>query len=412
MPPLLLLSFANDRQGQFLRGIAEEQRAIRKALDPLVQRKLVQVEVLANATAEDIFGAFRTYGDRIQVFHYGGHAQDLELLLSGAERGLDMQGLAQFLGEQKGLELVFMNGCATAAQQQPLQAAGIPRLILTETIIQDQAALQFATQVYQGLAVGHSVSRSFKEAEGATTAQVGGTRRSLVLEAEEEVTDEGLPWRLHEASTGDWSLPTKAPFPWARLAVALGILLVISGSGYALWKHFLPFDMEIRAQYPSDTGDEHFRFTHKLILELPDRELTEDLEEDASLVLDQLTGQGLEVPVVLESPLWELEDSLLSLESGRVPLTLTWKEELTRIQGKVVDQETQTPLYGATVVLGSQQTQTNAQGQFELVVPEDWVPRLSHSITALHASYEARNWTINLSDGQGSYVIPLEQKEG
>jgi len=84
MPPVILLAFANDRSGRFLRSIAEEQRRITQALAPLVDQKLLRVEVLSNATAADIFAAFRRYRDRIRVFHYGGHAQELDLLLSGA----------------------------------------------------------------------------------------------------------------------------------------------------------------------------------------------------------------------------------------------------------------------------------------------------------------------------------------
>ncbi|MCB0839248.1 MAG: hypothetical protein KDD99_21400 [Bacteroidetes bacterium] len=143
-PPIILLAFANDREGEFLRNISEEHRVIKQALIPLVDRGLLIIEELPSATADDIFDAFRKYKDRIQVFHYGGHAQDLELLLNGAEKSFDVVSFAEYLSHQQGLKLVFINGCATATQQIPLQKAGIPWLILTDTAINDSGAKNFA----------------------------------------------------------------------------------------------------------------------------------------------------------------------------------------------------------------------------------------------------------------------------
>ena len=57
--PVILLAFANDRAGDFLRSIAEEHRLIKAALMPLADQGLLRLEELPNATAEDIFEAFR-----------------------------------------------------------------------------------------------------------------------------------------------------------------------------------------------------------------------------------------------------------------------------------------------------------------------------------------------------------------
>ncbi|MEO1448431.1 MAG: CHAT domain-containing protein, partial [Bacteroidota bacterium] len=314
MIPVILLAFANDRQGQFLRSIAEEQRAIRKALDPLVQRKLVQVETLSNATAGDIFEAFRTYGDRIRILHYGGHAQDLELMLSGAERPLDVKGLATFLGQQ-GLELVFMNGCATAAQQPVLQRAKIPSLILTNTAINDRAAQQFASQFYQSMAAGRTVSRSFSEAEGATIAQLGSETRGLVLDEEESDEPESLPWRLHKQSTDGWTLPTKAPFPTRLALIALAALMLLGVGGYSLWRFVIPFDMQVQVVYPEGTNDNQFGpgklMQHNLQLLDPENPQNADLDKPGLTSFIKLKGRGRKVPIDLKSNIFVLKEAQL-----------------------------------------------------------------------------------------------------
>ena len=408
MPPVILLAFANDRAGTFLRSIAEEQRAITQALAPLREKKLLQVEVLSNATAADIFAAFRRYRDRVRVFHYGGHAQDLDLLLSGSERPLHMPGLAQFLAQQKGLELVFMNGCATAAQQAPLTAAGIPRLILTETAINDAAAQQFAGQFYQALASGRSVAQGFAEAEGAAIAQLGAARRSLTWqEKDAEAAEDSLPWRLHRSQEEPFALRTERPFPWARAITGALLFLALAGGGYGLWRLALPFDLRVPVQYPPAVTDAHFRYAHQLRLSLPDQPLTASLDASGRAVFDRVTGQLAPVPVQLQSPLWALADSQLTLRRNPQPLRLVWKKQLRHIRGRVLDQASQRPIADAQVALGDRRVRTDAAGNYDLPVPEDQVPALSHRLRITHPAYAPRRWTVNLADGQERYEILL-----
>ena len=44
--PIILLTFANDLQGQFLREISGEQRGITQAIDPLRRKNLCEILVL------------------------------------------------------------------------------------------------------------------------------------------------------------------------------------------------------------------------------------------------------------------------------------------------------------------------------------------------------------------------------
>ena len=70
-----------------------------------------------------------TNGDRLVVFHYGGHANGTLLQLEdGAESAV---GLARLLGQMRSLKLVFLNGCATQGHAALLRDAGVPAVIAT-----------------------------------------------------------------------------------------------------------------------------------------------------------------------------------------------------------------------------------------------------------------------------------------
>ena len=118
--PVIFLAFANDRddQARYLRNLPEERRRIRESLGEAEDAGLCEVIRLANATLDEIFDTFQDadYRDRITVFHYGGHASGYSLLLESAEgqrASAHAEGFARFLGQQRGLQLVFLNGCST-----------------------------------------------------------------------------------------------------------------------------------------------------------------------------------------------------------------------------------------------------------------------------------------------------------
>ena len=161
--PVILLAFANDRDDtvNYLRNLPEEARQIREPLQRARRDGLCELVELANATADDIFRVFQDpeYRDRIAVFHYGGHANGYQLLLesaSGSPHAADAGGLAAFFGQQRGLELVFLNGCSTQQQVQGLLYANVSVVIATSRAIEDQVAMQFSKLFYQGLAGGAS----------------------------------------------------------------------------------------------------------------------------------------------------------------------------------------------------------------------------------------------------------------
>lgn len=125
LPPIFLLAYANERVelANHLRNLSYEINRIRDTLKPAEIRGYCQVLFEPNASADRIFSIFQdpNYRNRIAVFHYAGHANNYQLLLETASSALspiNSEGLAAFLGQQRALELVFLNGCSTMAQAQ------------------------------------------------------------------------------------------------------------------------------------------------------------------------------------------------------------------------------------------------------------------------------------------------------
>lgn len=197
--PVILLAFANDRQGSFLRGIAEENKAILEALQPAQDKKLCEVELIPDATVQDLVDAFQRLRGRVRIFHYGGHADGDGLLISsggGETAAVDGASFAEFLRQQKGLELVFLNGCSSQGQAQGLLGASIPNVIATSRAINDETARTLAGIFYSALASGATLSAAFEEAKAGVMMQRTGQTRSLVWEGKDDIAPEEVanPW--------------------------------------------------------------------------------------------------------------------------------------------------------------------------------------------------------------------------
>jgi CHAT domain-containing protein len=104
---------------------------------------------------------------QVQIFHYGGHANGSALQLeqgAGNAQVASSTGLAQLLGQQTELKLVFLNGCATQGQVELLLKSGVKAVIATSVPINDMMAVEFAEQFYQSLTNQASIAHSFTTA--------------------------------------------------------------------------------------------------------------------------------------------------------------------------------------------------------------------------------------------------------
>ncbi len=220
--PVIFLCFANDRDDTvgYLRNLPDEARRLRDVLEPAEKAGLCEVVLRQNSSAEDIFKVFQDsrYRNRIAIFHYGGHANGYQLLLESAAGQVamaDAGGFAAFLAQQRGVQLVFLNGCSTQSQTQGLLDAGISSVISTSRKIDDKVATDFAFQFYQGLAGGATIGTAYHEAEASIVTTKGRNTRGFYFGAKDKTASPGetdrLPWSLsiREGSehSDQWNLP-------------------------------------------------------------------------------------------------------------------------------------------------------------------------------------------------------------
>ena len=224
--PVIFLAFANDRDDTvgYLRNLPDEARRLHAVLE--AADRLCEVEVRSNSTAGDIFKVFQNpkFRNRIAIFHYSGHANGYQLLLESPEgkaAAADAGGLAAFLAQQQGLQLVFLNGCSTQQQTQELHDANVSVVISTSRSIDDKVATDFADLFYQGLASGANLLTAYNEASAAIKTTKGGDLRALYFgdadKPEDHRNKKGSPWNLYPRegaeSADQWSLPNAVDDP-------------------------------------------------------------------------------------------------------------------------------------------------------------------------------------------------------
>ncbi|MFI0607113.1 MAG: CHAT domain-containing protein [Anaerolineae bacterium] len=239
--PVIFLAFANDPEHPLPR-LTDEAQKLRQALErpkvrevcELVVREHASLAQVADVFADPHFASSAEGGEveRIAVFHYGGHANAYQLRLE-APAGTDLPpsagvvagaAFARYLGNRKGLHLVFLNGCATRDQAKALLDAGVQAVIVTSQSVRDDVATEFASRFYGALAGnGFNIRRAFDEARSlAEAGDAQGNRRSLLsLDLEPDVADQIIPWELQVSerfpAAGDWDLGQAANKPFFGL---------------------------------------------------------------------------------------------------------------------------------------------------------------------------------------------------
>lgn len=203
--PVFLMGFANDRKGQYLRGIAEEQDAIRDALSS--RKHLCELVPISDLSLDKLLDKINEHPPT--VFHYGGHA-DGDHLLFGTNQASNAESLAKLLTTFSGVELVFLNGCATRDQAILFHQQGVRHVIVTNQKINDDTAVEFAFRFYQALAKGTDVVESYDYAKNALLAGMKKTKVSkngFLFTRGVEETANLIPWEL-------FSDENRPPWKW------------------------------------------------------------------------------------------------------------------------------------------------------------------------------------------------------
>lgn len=214
--PVVFLSFANIPSNP-LPSLVEEEDKLKRILTPKANKQFLQLHSESNANASNIPDFLTGFDNRVVIFHYGGHAESQKLLLTDQE--VNGKGLAEMISLQKGLRLVFLNGCATLDQVDALLKLEVPVVVATSTEVNDHQAKEFAIQFYRGLSEGHSILQSFMMARAELTFKAGDQEIPIELhraigkiKREEIVREDApqeFPWGLYYTEDEDlqWTLP-------------------------------------------------------------------------------------------------------------------------------------------------------------------------------------------------------------
>ena len=228
--PIIVLAFANDQEGRrYLRDLPKELRQLQEILQDAESNGLCRLELLPNATLDQIFAVFTRHRDQVTILHYAGHAGSGQLLLETNVAGgphANAAGLATFLGQRRGLQLVFLNGGSTRAQAAGLLDAGVASVISTGRSIDDGVAREFAIAFYTELASGAPLRSAYEASRGRVMAARGDSPKSyyrgeqlrdatVETDSPDPSDDHGFPWEFRPGTelVERWSLPDAAGNP-------------------------------------------------------------------------------------------------------------------------------------------------------------------------------------------------------
>ena len=211
--PIFLFAFSNAYHD--LPNLKQEESSIRDTLSQVEDLGKIEFRTLGGCTLDDVFKTFNRFHNDIVAFHYGGHSGDQFLELE--DRQARAYSLADLLGTQNSLQLVFLNGCSNKSQVERLLAANVKTVIATNCPIGDESASIFANQFYQALGGGKNIQEAFDTAK----AYVQNDLPDLLIENHRGIGRRGvserqdLPWGLYSSTEADleWTIPEAIELP-------------------------------------------------------------------------------------------------------------------------------------------------------------------------------------------------------
>lgn len=389
-PPVIFLAFANGHDDH-LELLEMEAREIFQELQDLHDRQCVEVIIDETASTQELFRHFSRYGGRMAVFHYGGHADSTKLILRGG--GAQSEGLAKLLAGRAGkrLRLVVLNGCSTGEQVRAFLDAGAGAVIATSVPVADDMAVRFSIGFYHLLAGGSSIREAYEKAIALLQTQSKQAPQVQVLRYrsagfEEEAPNRPQPWALYVAEGKEGLLGWKLPRHSAarRKNVALAAFLVVALLALATLFWFLrnqPFNLEVLVNRPSDTEMAILRKGGRVSMDLDGDKRESALNDEGRAYFKDIPAGFLRRPVRIafeHNEPYRLvnEDTLFRLRrNGVVQLDIKLKN-LDRLFGHVIDQASGKPLEQVKVSVRSVHAYTNAEGYFDLHIPDSLQARL------------------------------------
>jgi formylglycine-generating enzyme required for sulfatase activity len=280
-----------------LTHVTEEHNALASDVFwPLAER--LDWRGLMAADLDDLWRAFRDFGDRIVAFHFAGHANGLQLFFesaAGDRQPTHGEGLAEFLGHQEHLQFVFLNGCGTAGHVQRLHNAGVPVVVATRKEIPDAPARSFAKAFYERLAEGN---RSLQEAFDFAAARVNAEHAELLdsrkSKLRELYVDTDLSERFGRGGRFWWDIKAKPDLQGKALELTLDdVLQAVGITTMQVAKHSQSYRKHAR-QYWESRGPELFLESQTMQLLV----LKKDQDPHQALNAIALARQHAHVPPV------------------------------------------------------------------------------------------------------------------
>lgn len=222
--PLLFFTFANSPE-RYLPYLKTEERGI---LDQFTTLKHIQgildFEHREQVTSKDFFEIFRQIREKITMLHYSGHADSVSMGFDDGDYSIDR--FSTLISELPNLQLVFLNGCATAGMVDLLLEKGVKAVIATSEKIGDNKACDFSLNFYKAITVkGKKLGIAFKEAI-STLEKIAIKEDDFfvprgVCLRDEYMNKVVIPWAIYyqDEAVLDWILVPKEILPEINGAV-------------------------------------------------------------------------------------------------------------------------------------------------------------------------------------------------
>ncbi|MEL7123911.1 MAG: tetratricopeptide repeat protein, partial [Bacteroidota bacterium] len=238
--PVFLFTFANDDL-QSLK-LDEEWKKVEHALENANDKGRLTFHLNPITTKEDIWDKFNRFHNDIAIFHYGGHSDRNGLDLKDTK--LKGQNLAELIGQEKNLKLVFLNGCQNVGLVKTLFDKGVPAVIATSAKISDQRAIDLATQFYKALNAGKSIDDAFNAAKAFVNNEEKETlvnyRGILLPDQATQQFEWGLYVKEENSNILNWKIPTQTKKE-VNAATFQGSANIETNSNKAIPNFYTPF---------------------------------------------------------------------------------------------------------------------------------------------------------------------------
>lgn len=149
-------------------------------------------------TQDSLAKLLRQHIDNTAILHFAGHSNEQQLLTNDSK--VYSHHIADLLKtSNKPPQLVFLNGCRSAAQVTELLQAGVACVIATHKAINDQEAMRFANEFYTNL-LSNPDRVSFKDAfkRAGSVVLMGEPRRARSMDIKSNaVPPQDWDWGLY-----------------------------------------------------------------------------------------------------------------------------------------------------------------------------------------------------------------------